>query len=196
MDQKLVLEKNMTHDFSFDDKADWQCLSSNKVFDTPWISVFDEQVINPNGGKGIYGRVHFKNVAIGILPIDEEGYTWLVGQKRYPINTYTWEIPEGGAPLHEDPLDAAKRELREEIQMEANDWQKIAEVDLSNSATDERAIIYVARNLRPTSSRVTLDSTERITVKRVSLDLFFRMVDEGIIRDSLSVLAALRYQVK
>jgi 8-oxo-dGTP pyrophosphatase MutT (NUDIX family) len=190
------LEKNTTHDLSSDDTADWQCLHSKKVFDTPWISVFDEQVINPNGGKGIYGRVHFKNVAIGILPIDDEGYTWLVGQKRYPIDAYTWEIPEGGAPLHEDPLDAAKRELQEEIQMEADYWEKIAEVDLSNSATDERAVIYVAKNLRPATDTLALDSTEKISVKRVLLEDFFRMVDEGLIRDSLSVLAALRYRVK
>lgn len=193
-DQKLVLEKNSTHDYECDHTDNWTCLHSREVFDTPWIRVFKEQVLTPNGGLGLYGRIHFKNVAIGILPIDDEGYTWLVGQKRYPIDTYTWEIPEGGAPLDEDPLEAAKRELAEEIQMQAEEWAVIQEVDLSNSATDERAIIFVARKLSPCLGLST-DDTERIAVKRVHLSEFFSMVDSGIIRDSLSVLAALKYRL-
>ncbi|MCC5918685.1 MAG: NUDIX hydrolase [Cryomorphaceae bacterium] len=173
---------------------DWKRLSSKVVYDNAWISVFHEDVINPNGGKSIYGRVHFKNVAIGILPVDEDGNTWLVGQSRYPLGIYTWEIPEGGGPLDEDLLLSAKRELAEEIGMEADYWEVIQEADLSNSATDERTVIFLATGLRPTAS-VSQDETERLLVKKVSMQTFFDMVDSGEIRDALSVLAALRYRL-
>ena len=176
-----------------DTTNDWKKLNSEVVYDNPWISVFHEDVINPNGGQSIYGRIHFKNTAIGILPIDDEGNTWLVGQSRYPLGTYTWEIPEGGAPLDEDPLEAAKRELAEEVNLQATHWTIIQEADLSNSATDERTIIYLATGLSACAGKP--DDSERLMVKKVSVDEFIKMVDSGEIRDSLSVFAALRYRV-
>jgi ADP-ribose pyrophosphatase len=176
-----------------DTTSDWKKLNSEVVYDNPWIRVFHENVINPNGGQSIYGRIHFKNVAIGILPIDDEGNTWLVGQSRYPLGTYTWEIPEGGAPIGEDPLKAAMRELAEEVNLQAEHWQLIQEADLSNSATDERMMIYLATGLSRCKGKP--DDSERLVVKKVPLETFLNMVDTGEIRDSLSVFAALRYRV-
>ncbi len=86
----------------------WKTLSSQSKYDNPWIQVVENKVINPGGGKGIYGKVHFKNQAIGIIPIDENLNTWLVGQYRYTLSEYSWEIPEGGAPYDEEPLEGAK----------------------------------------------------------------------------------------
>src|SRR5690349_13764017 len=103
----------------------WTTLSEKEVYDNPWINVTEYQVINPSGGRGIYGKVHFKNYAIGILPLDEELNTWLVGQYRYTIDQYSWEIPEGGGPLNISPLESAKRELLEETGLTASDWTEI-----------------------------------------------------------------------
>ncbi len=164
------------------------------VYSNPWIEVYHEDVINPNGGNAIYGRVHFKHIAIGILPIDNENHTWLVGQKRYPIDAYTWEIPEGGAPLSEDPLVAAKRELAEEVYLKADTWIELQQADLSNSATDERTIIYLAKDISPCYGHQR-DDTEDLTIRRVPMNDFISMVNDGTIRDSLSVMAALKYQL-
>src|SRR4051812_21642290 len=92
----------------------WQTLNAKAIYENPWIQLTEFDVINPSGGKGIYGKVHFKNLAIGVLPLDEDLNTYLVGQYRYTIDQYSWEIPEGGGNIGEDPLDAAKRELVEE----------------------------------------------------------------------------------
>src|ERR1700749_2172291 len=91
----------------------WQIVSEKNVYDNPWINLTEYQVINPSGNPGIYGKVHFKNLAIGVLPLDEEMNTYLVGQYRFTLNQYSWEIPEGGGAAGEHPLDSAKRELLE-----------------------------------------------------------------------------------
>src|ERR1700760_2874642 len=103
----------------------WQITSSEEIYDNPWINVTEYQVINPSGNPGIYGKVHFKNRAIGIVPLDDEMNTYLVGQYRFVLGAYSWEIPEGGAPLGSDPLDTAKRELLEETGLKASKWTKL-----------------------------------------------------------------------
>lgn len=178
-----------------DTTSGWKKLNSKRVYNNPWIDVFHEDVINPNGGKSIYGRIHFKNVAIGILAVDDDNHTWLVGQHRYPLGTYSWEIPEGGAPLDEDPLEAAKRELSEEVHLKAAHWTCIQQADLSNSATDETCMIFLATGLTPCHAHQP-DETEDLVIKRVPLQTFFDMVDNGSIRDAISVMAALRYRLK
>ena len=122
----------------------WRVASASLAFDNPWISVIDHKVTHPDGSPGEYGVVRFKNRAIGILPIDDEGCTWLVGQHRFPLDRYSWELPEGGGPLKEAPLQAAKRELEEETGLTAKTWLPLAEMDLSNSVTDEAAISFIA----------------------------------------------------
>ncbi|NVK27341.1 MAG: NUDIX hydrolase [Flavobacteriia bacterium] len=172
-----------------EDSSRWKRLSSQETYDNPWITVHHDEVLNPNGGKGIYGKVHFKNLAIGVIPIDENGWTWLVGQHRYPLDYYSWEIPEGGGLLANDPLDSAKRELREEVGLQAKRWKQIIEFETSNSVTDERAIIYVAEELSQVGQ--DLDETEKLDVKHLPLSEAIAMVDRGEITDSLSVVGLL-----
>src|SRR5918998_3074540 len=111
----------------------WLTVSSRRVYDNPWITIREDQVIRPDGEPGIYGVVHFKNIAVGVLAVEGE-FVYLVGQYRYPLDSYSWEIPEGGCPEGEDPLDAARRELEEETGLRARRWEKMGEAHLSNSA--------------------------------------------------------------
>lgn len=168
-------------------EGNWRRLNRSTVYDNPWITVHHDEVINPNGGQGIYGVVSFKNLAIGVVPIDEDGCTWLVGQKRYPLDRYSWEIPEGGGPVGIDPLESAKRELEEEVGLVASDWRQILSVELSNSATDERCLLYVARGL--SQGTPSPDPTEDLALRRLPLVDAVAMVDDGQIIDSLSVMA-------
>ena len=130
----------------------WVVLDQKKVYENPWIELTEFQVTNPSGGKGIYGKVHFKHIAVGVIPLDENWNTWLVGQYRFTLNQYSWEIPEGGGEMDEDPLEEAKRELLEETGLIAKNWTKILTMHLSNSVTDEWAVIYLARGLRTMGS--------------------------------------------
>src|SRR6478609_8881922 len=125
----------------------WTTLSKQHVYENPWILVEEHQVINPAGGNGIYGKVHFKNKAIGIVALDNENNTWLVGQFRYPLNEWSWEIPEGGGPLESDVLASAKRELKEETGLTASHWSQVGRMHLSNSVSDEEGFIFLAEGL-------------------------------------------------
>ena len=125
----------------------WKKISGSIVFENDWMSVHEDHVVNPRGGENQYGHVHFKNTAVGIIPIDEAGNIWLVGQQRYTLGAYSWEIPEGGAPHGEPPLDAAKRELKEETGLSAERWTKILKLHTSNSITDEVAYVDRAEDL-------------------------------------------------
>ena len=120
----------------------WKINSEKNIYDNPWINVSEFQVINPAGNPGIYGKIHFKNKAIGIVPLDENNNTYLVGQYRFPVNQYSWELPEGGGPLDSAPLDSAKRELLEETGLKAGKWTEILRLHLSNSVCDEEAIVF------------------------------------------------------
>ncbi len=172
-------------------RGSWIELSEDIKYDNPWIKVTEHQVINPRGGKGIYGQVHFKNLAIGIIPIDENWNTWIVGQDRFPFDgKFTWEIIEGGGPLDHLALDSAKRELREEAGLIASTWTEIQRMDLSNSTTTERAIIYLAQGLKEVEKDP--DDTEDLVIKKISFDSLLEMVLSGEIVDSLSVAAALK----
>nr|WP_286206445.1 NUDIX hydrolase [Sessilibacter corallicola] len=134
--------------------------------------------------------VHFHNLAVGVVPIDDEGYTWLVRQSRYPLQEYTWEIPEGGSPEGEDPLETAKRELKEEVGLTATDWEPLLNMHLSNSVTNEEAIIYVARGI--SLGETELEDSEDITSVRIPLSEAIQKVMTGEITDSLSVAALLK----
>lgn len=168
-------------------KNPWTTLSEEVKYENPWIKVEEHQVLNPAGNPGIYGKVHFKNLAIGIIPIDDEGYTWLVGQYRYPLHEYSWEIIEGGGKIGVDPLESAKRELLEEAGIIAEDWELLSTVQLSNSVSDEIGKIYVAKKLSFTQS--IPEETEQLQLKKLHLSEVKRWADEGIIKDSLSLIA-------
>ncbi len=168
------------------EKNPWQIISQKDIYDNNWISVTEFDVINPNGGKGIYGKIHFKNIAIGIVPLDELYNTYLVGQYRFTIDKYSWEIPEGGC-LNEYPLDAAKRELLEETGLKANSWQQIIKMYLSNSVTDESCFVFVAKEL--TQHAAMPESTEKLRIKKLPFDEVYKMVLQNIITDSLTITA-------
>lgn len=171
----------------------WQIISSKPVYDNKWISVTEYDVINPSGGKGIYGKVHFKNAALGILPLDDELNTYLVGQYRFPLEQYSWEIPEGGGPLNEDILESAKRELQEETGLEALEWTQLMEFHLSNSVSDEHGYIFLARKL--TQKQPHPEETEDLAVKKLPFEEAYRMVEDGTITDSMAVAAILKVKI-
>lgn len=175
-------------------RGSWTELSTEVKYSNPWIEVSESQILNPNGGEGIYGVVHFKNLAIGVIPIDDDGNTWIVGQERFPFDgKYTWEIIEGGGPLDIDPLESAKRELLEEAGLKAENWTLIQTMDLSNSATDEKALIYVATGLSHHESNP--DDTEKLDVKKIPFEQLLKKVLKGEIVDSLSVVGVMRYHL-
>ncbi|MGM0580831.1 MAG: NUDIX domain-containing protein [Bacteroidota bacterium] len=171
-------------------KNPWKVLRSSVKYDNPWIRVEEDDVINPSGGEGIYGRVHFKNVAVGVIPIDDEENTWLVGQYRYPLEEYSWEIPEGGCPVGERELDAAKRELKEETGLNALEWKEHLRIHTSNSVSDERGVVFLAKNLKQGATQ--FEETEDLKIKKLPLEEAFQMVMDGEITDSISMAALLK----
>src|SRR3954467_4898654 len=175
------------HDMRPDEtKSPWKTITSKQVYDNPWIAVREDQVIRPDGEPGIYGVVHYKNIAVGVLPIEDD-HVYLVGQYRYPLEQYSWEIPEGGCPEGEEPLRAAQRELREETGLEAKHWGMLGEAYPSNSVADEYAVWFLATDLVPGEQQP--EGTEVIGVRRVPLREAVAMAMDGRITDALSALA-------
>ena len=173
------------------EKNPWKELSVREVYENPWLKVTEYQVLNPAGKPRIYGKVHFKNRAIGVVPIDEHGYTWLVGQWRFPLNAWSWEIPEGGCPSGQEPLEAAQRELREETGLVAQEWNMIQRMHLSNSVSDEEGFIYVATGLSQLETE--REETEAdMRVWRLPFREAHGMVLDGKLTDSLTVIGLLR----
>ena len=167
----------------------WQILSSQLQYDNNWIRLTEHQVLNPAGGPGIYGVVHFKNLAIGVVALDEEQHIYLVGQYRFPLERFSWEIPEGGGPLDGDPLLSAKRELLEETGLVACYWEPapIVQMHLSNSVSDETGIVYLARGLEQRAPQP--EDTEQLTIQRIPFEKAYEMVKTHQITDSLSIAA-------
>ena len=160
------------------------------VFENPWIRIETCDVLAPTGHPAKYGVVRFANKAVGVLPLYDDGTVSLVGQSRFALGTFSWEMPEGGVPFGEDSLTGAKRELREETGMEAANWQEILQFDMSNSVTDEVAIIYLATSL--TQGERAPDETEVFDYARVPFKDVLAAVTKGQIRDGLTVAAVLR----
>ncbi len=171
----------------------WKTLKTEIVYDNNWITVFHNDVITPGNTNGIYGKVHFKNYAIGIVPVDDEGYTYLVGQYRYAINAYSWEIPEGGGLVDSDILAAAKRELLEETGITAGNWMHLSTLHTSNSATDETAFLFLAQCL--SFSEMQPDVTEQLQVKKIKLEEAIQMAMKDEITDAMSVSALLKLHI-
>lgn len=173
-----------------DSKNPWKKTNSKTVYDNPWITVIEDQVITPGGSEGIYGTVNFKNLAIGIIPIDNEGYTYLIGQFRYPLNEYSWEIPMGGGPLNDSPIDSAKRELKEETGITAKKWTELLKIHTSNAVTDETGYVFIAEELK--FGLAEPEDTEELVVKKTPLKDAYKMALEGQITDSISLSALLK----
>ena len=172
----------------------WKRLKSAVVYDNPWITVFDEKVLNPNGGESQYGRIHFKSKAIAIVPLDEDGNTWLVGQNRYTTDEYSWEVPMGGSDAGEDPIYTAKRELKEETGLTAGKLEQIMRLHPNNSITDEEGFVFVATNLE--QGETDFDDDENLQVRKLSLVDAIEMVKRNEITDAISVAALLRVVTK
>lgn len=172
----------------------FRTLDRRPVYENPWIAVREDRVIRPDGTPGIYGVVHFKNRAVGVLPVDEHGRIWLVGQYRYPLDLYSWEIPEGGCPEGEDPEATARRELREETGLVARRLEFLGTAHLSNSVSDEIAYLYRATELAQGASEP--EASERLQVRRVTWDEAWAMLQAGQITDSMSVIALLNEAIR
>jgi ADP-ribose pyrophosphatase len=176
-----------------DESNPWKKLETAVVYENDWLRINEDQVITPAGKAGIYGVVHFKNKAIAIIPLDEEYNTWIVGQFRYAPATYEWEVPEGGCPEDELPIDTARRELQEEAGLKAEKLELIMEMQLSNSATDEISYTYVARGL--TIMDTEHEETEIIRVRKLPFEQLFNMAMNGEIKDALSVASILKAKI-
>ncbi len=177
--------------FFYSMKNPWTTLATEDIYENPWIKLEQHQVINPAGGKGIYGKIHFKNKAIGIIALDDEQNTWLVGQHRYPLDEWSWEIPEGGGPLEIDALESAKRELKEETGLEATKWRMIQRSHLSNSVSDEEGFVFLAEGL--VQGATHREETEAdMKVWKLPFSEALQLVLDGKITDSLSVMGILR----
>jgi 8-oxo-dGTP pyrophosphatase MutT (NUDIX family) len=174
-------------------RGNWKINSSKIKYDNPWITVTEHQVINPTGNNGIYGEVHFKNIAIGIVALDHQDNIYMVNQFRFVLNQDSLEIPEGGGALDIDPLLSAKRELKEETGLEANNWEKLMELHLSNSVSNEKAIVFLAKDLK--QGEMELEETEDIVVSKLSLNEAYAMVCENKITDAISVAAILKLYI-
>ena len=168
----------------------WKKLTSRTIWENDWMQVLEDEVTNPSGGNNQYGYVHFKNRAVAIIPLDRNDNVWLVGQERYTLNAWSWELPMGGAPLNEKPLEAARRELKEETGLSARTWTEVMRLHPSNSITDELGIVYLAEGLTEGASE--LEETEDIEVRKMPLEAAVAMVYAGEITDAISVAGLLR----
>lgn len=168
----------------------WKLQESKRIYENPWIVLEEDKVVNPGGGISHYGKVLFKNLAIGVVPLDEQMNTWLVGQWRYVPDEYSWEIPMGGGPMEIDKLESAKRELKEETGLSASDWELLLKIHTSNSVTNEVGYVYVARGL--VEGETAFEETEDLKVMKLPFKDVHEMVMEGKITDSLTIAAILK----
>lgn len=171
-------------------KNNWKKLSTRRIYNNPWITIEEDQVINPRGGEGIYGKVLFKNYALGIIPLDENLNTWLVGQWRYTLGEYSWEIPMGGGDKSKSPLESAQRELLEETGLTAGKWTEIMKIHTSNSVTDEEGYAYLAEDL--TMGETAFDETEDLQIRKLPFREVVDMVMKGEITDGITIAAVLK----
>lgn len=174
-------------------RTGWQTHRIETVYENPWIEVTHREVTAPTGKPGIYGLVHFKLLAVAAVPLDREGCTWLVGQHRYTLDQFSWEVPEGGGAPDEDALAAAQRELLEETGIRAQRWTPLLEMHTSNSVTDEKAVAYLAQDLQFETARP--DATEQLEIRRVKLTTAIDMVLDGRITDGFAMASLMKLQL-
>ncbi len=173
-----------------EDSDPWIVKSVERAFENAWFAIDAHDVIQPDGAPGYYGVIRVRRLAVGVLPIEPDGSVHLVGQWRFPLKRYSWEMPEGGAEPQEDPLECAKRELLEETGLSARHFQPILEMDLSNSLSDEQGIVYLATDL--SAGDAAPEPTEVLRRRTAPFREVLARVADGRIRDSLTVAAVLR----
>jgi len=164
----------------------WRRRTRREAYRNPWISVWHDEVDRPDGSDGIYGVVHFANLAVGVVVLDDADRVLLVGQHRYALDAYSWELPEGGVPDSESVLDGAIRELREETGVTADRWRQLCRVHLSNSVTDEAGVVFAAHARQHGIS--TPEATEDLAIRWVPLDAALAMIAMGEITDGLTII--------
>jgi 8-oxo-dGTP pyrophosphatase MutT (NUDIX family) len=164
----------------------WTRRARRTAYENPWVTVWHDDVDRPDGSPGIYGVVHFANVAAGVVVLDDADRVLLVGQHRYTLDAYSWEIPEGGVPAGEDLLDGARRELREETGVEAADWRVLVRFDLSNSISDESGVVFAARAV--SHGAASPEPSEELAVRWVAFDDAGAMVRDGRITDAMTIM--------
>jgi 8-oxo-dGTP pyrophosphatase MutT (NUDIX family) len=166
----------------------WRIRSARTAYANKWITVREYETVAPTGADALYGLVHMKNLALGVLPIDENGQTILIGQERFPFGRYSWELPEGGGSPEVSPLEGTQRELSEEAGMKAEHWLPlVSDMHMSNSVTDERAFAFIAWGLSPDDSFAG-DSSEELSVRRVSFAEALKMAVSGEITDAFTLV--------
>jgi len=171
-------------------RSPWRRTSRRTAYENAWITVWHDEVIRPDGEPGIYGVVHFRSLAVGVVALDDADRVVLVGQYRYTLDAWSWEIPEGGVPFDEDPLEGARRELREETGFEAAEWQELCRIHLSNSVSDEAGVLFLATGL--TAGTASPEGTEAIEIRLVPFAEALAMTVDGRITDVMSVIALQR----
>ena len=176
------------------DVGPWRRRTRSVAYANAWIELRHDEVDRPDGSPGIYGVVHYRNVAVGVVAVGDDGRILLVGQHRYTLDAYSWELPEGGAPLDEDPLEGAKRELAEETGYEAADWRELARFSLSNSVTDERGVLYLATGLR--AGTASPEPSEDLAIRWATLAEVIDEIDRGEIHDILTIAGVTRYALQ
>ncbi|MEO9969468.1 MAG: NUDIX hydrolase [Hyphomonadaceae bacterium] len=170
----------------------WMVHDTEMSFENPWLKVESSNITHPDGSAGTYGVVRFANIACGVLPIDDEGHTWLVGQHRFPFDSYSWELPEGGGPIGIDPQVSTARELQEETGLVASEYMPLGRWHLSNSVSDEVAFGYLAWGL--TLGEAAPEPSEALDIRRVPVFELIERVRSGAITDAfthLMVMSAL-----
>jgi 8-oxo-dGTP pyrophosphatase MutT (NUDIX family) len=188
---ELVHAPGPRPDGSPEDRSPWRRDARETRFGNPWFVVYEDRAWNARAGRHFdYGTVSFRNRAVGILALEPDGRIWLVGQHRYPLDEFSWELPMGGVPVDECLLDGARRELKEETGLEAEGWELLLErVHLSNSVTDEVGTIFLATGL--TAGPMAAEDNEELWVIRLPLAEAVEAVLDGRITDSLTVAGVL-----
>ncbi len=171
----------------------WKTLKSRTIFDNDWMTVKEDHVVSPTGSQHSYGHVHFKNKAIAVVPLDDHGNTWLVGQDRYTLGEYSWEVPMGGSHPGETPEATAIRELREETGLSCGSLTALMRLHTSNSITDEEGFVFVAEELE--EGDTAFDEMESLDIRKLPLTDAIAMAKSGAITDAISVAALLRLAV-
>ncbi|MBX3032161.1 MAG: NUDIX hydrolase [Chloroflexi bacterium] len=169
----------------------WRRRTRRIAYENPWLRVYHDEVDRPDGSPGIYGVVHFRNTAVVVVAIDGQDRVALVAQHRYTLDERSWELPAGGVPRDEDPLAGAQRELREEAGVEATTWQALGRMHLSNSVTDEVAMLYLATDLRHGEAELEASEAD-LSLEWIPFDEVIERVMDGRISDALSVIALQR----